>query len=438
MQTQRFGNKGFHSSVCWMVCANAWLLGMPASNAAAWQQESTASVPAAAISQDDSQSDDDSKKVMALMRLPHIDVNEKPKLKATVLRHMQRNETDVDQWLLLAERFAVPESRDRLLQIAVASPVDATSVKSIQLLLALDQLEPLTSSIDACKLPLVPAAEITDSGVEVTPASPAGSLANPAVENAPAIDDAARLIRRLGLVGDAKVETWLQSVVVSADRFPQKIGAESVIALVRSRAGGNFVLELATQQKLPAAVRLTAAQALARHADPEIKSRAASVLPPPAVSDSPLPPISELVLRRGDVAAGQQIFVGIGTCAKCHQVSGQGVSIGPDLTEIGSKLSLDAMYTSIVDPSAAISHNYENYAIETIEGKLFTGLLVSQSDREVILKSTEGVSTTVPLEDIEQMKRLDVSLMPSDLVRVMKEDDLVNLVEYLMTLKKAN
>lgn len=39
-----------------------------------------------------------------------------------------------------------------------------------------------------------------------------------------------------------------------------------------------------------------------------------------------------------------------GTCNKCHLVRGEGKQIGPDLTEIGSKLSREAMFESILYP----------------------------------------------------------------------------------------
>ena len=118
-------------------------------------------------------------------------------------------------------------------------------------------------------------------------------------------------------------------------------------------------------------------------------------------------------------------------------VNNQGSSVGPDLSEIGSKLARDAMYTAILDPSAAISHNYENYAVQTLDGKLVTGLLTSESDEKVVLKSAEGVPVEIAREDIDEMKKLEQSLMPEDLARPMSEQDLVDLVEYLTTLKKA-
>ena len=79
----------------------------------------------------------------------------------------------------------------------------------------------------------------------------------------------------------------------------------------------------------------------------------------------PLPPVAELVKRSGDAGRGKELFFGIGTCVKCHKVKGEGKEVGPDLSEIGTKLSKEALYVSILDPSAGVSFNYETWLVRT-------------------------------------------------------------------------
>ena len=61
--------------------------------------------------------------------------------------------------------------------------------------------------------------------------------------------------------------------------------------------------------------------------------------------------------------------------------AGEGKQIGPDLTEIGSKLSREAMFESILYPSAGISHSYETFTAELADGNVVTGLKVSETRR---------------------------------------------------------
>ena len=83
-------------------------------------------------------------------------------------------------------------------------------------------------------------------------------------------------------------------------------------------------------------------------------------------------------------------FRGVGTCANCHIVNKFGKDVGPDLSEIGSKLSREAMYTSILDPSAGISHNYENYIVVTASGQVINGLKMSETPDEVVIRTPRG------------------------------------------------
>ena len=60
--------------------------------------------------------------------------------------------------------------------------------------------------------------------------------------------------------------------------------------------------------------------------------------------DRPMPPIANLSKRSGNIANGQKVFENAGTCSKCHIVAGKGIEVGPDLSEIGNKLTKPAMY----------------------------------------------------------------------------------------------
>ncbi len=171
---------------------------------------------------------------------------------------------------------------------------------------------------------------------------------------------------------------------------------------------------------------------------PEIKAQAVKLFPLPATKNNkPLPAIEELVKRQGDAQEGRILYNTTATCVKCHIVNNVGREVGPDLSEIGKKLSREAMYQSILFPNAGISHNYESYLIALTDGTTVTGLVPSKTDAEISVKDIEGLVRTYKMEDVEEIKKQTLSLMPADLNKVMSEEDLVNVVEYLMTLKEA-
>ena len=209
-------------------------------------------------------------------------------------------------------------------------------------------------------------------------------------------------------------------------------------ALGKRLAGQQQILKLVTAGDLADDLKFAAANALLGSTNSEIAATAAKYLELPATADSqPLPALSELVQRRGDVKAGLEVFQTAGTCNKCHKVRGKGKEVGPDLSEIGSKLSREAMYVSILDPSAAVSHNFETYSILTLDGLAVTGLLISETDESVTLRNSEGIDKTIEQEEIEIFKKQKTSLMPQDLQKLLTVDQLVNLVEYTLALRKT-
>lgn len=109
--------------------------------------------------------------------------------------------------------------------------------------------------------------------------------------------------------------------------------------------------------------------------------------------------------------------------------------VGPNLSGIGGKLSRTALYEAILAPSAAISHSYETYTALLDDGRSLTGLLVSQSPQEVVLKGADGIEATVAADTVEELVRQPVSLMPADLAAMLSAEQLVDLVAYLETLK---
>ena len=184
---------------------------------------------------------------------------------------------------------------------------------------------------------------------------------------------------------------------------------------------------------------LNQALAAGLHAAPSRGTREAGarLFPLPAAKEGkPLPAISELVGTKGDTINGRLVFNTTGTCHKCHVVNKVGRELGPDLSEIGSKLSREAMFESVIFPSAGISHNYEGYTVLLTSGITVSGLITSDTDEETRMKSEDGLVRTFKAGEIEEKVRQKISLMPADLQKVMTAQELVDVVDYLQTLKK--
>ena len=140
----------------------------------------------------------------------------------------------------------------------------------------------------------------------------------------------------------------------------------------------------------------------------------------------------------GDAKRGAEVFrretVG---CAKCHVVNGEGIDFGPGLSEIGTKLGKDALYESILDPSAGISFGFEAWSVELKNGEEFFGLITSETGEEISVKLVGGAVNRIRKSDLARRQQSKLSIMPAGLQQTMTTQEFVDLIEYLSTLKKA-
>jgi putative heme-binding domain-containing protein len=248
-------------------------------------------------------------------------------------------------------------------------------------------------------------------------------------------DASSRLLETLGVQPDDACMEVLREVINSGEA-PLPRRAAAVRGLARSQRGCRYLIRRAGDGKLEGTLAETAAAAISACPWGDVRSEAAAVLPlPMARGGESLPPVADLLGRNGNAEAGRAVFMGAGTCIKCHQVGDEGRMVGPNLSGIGRKLSKAAFYEAILAPSTAISHNYETWTALTADGLSVTGLLLSKTGEQLVIRGADGVDTTIATADIDELVKQPVSLMPADLAATMSADDLVNLVSWLETLR---
>lgn len=194
------------------------------------------------------------------------------------------------------------------------------------------------------------------------------------------------------------------------------------------------LLLLAKKNKIPDDLHLAANGVFQTAWRSNIREDGAKYLKLPGSKEGkPLPSVSVLVDKEGNAGNGQTVFKNL--CSNCHQVSGQGVNFGPDLSEIGDKLSKEAVYTAILYPDQGISFGYEAYRIKLRDGTSAFGRIVSETEDKIDLQYI-NTQQTVNKVDVVSKTKLENSLMPANLQSTMSEQDIVDLVQYLQTLKK--
>lgn len=130
----------------------------------------------------------------------------------------------------------------------------------------------------------------------------------------------------------------------------------------------------------------------------------------------------------GNLIAGQALFKK--HCASCHQLFGEGTKIGPDLTTANRK-DREFLLTSLVDPSSVIRKEFASFVVQTRDGRILTGMAVTRDDGGVTLVNAKNEKTSIATSEIEEIHESPVSLMPDDLYRQFKPQDLRDLFSYL-------
>jgi putative heme-binding domain-containing protein len=169
---------------------------------------------------------------------------------------------------------------------------------------------------------------------------------------------------------------------------------------------------------------------LLENPDPTIRRRAKMMLAT-RISDDRKHVVDKyqaaLTLPR-DILKGREVYEG--KCMKCHQLSGRGFMVGPDLAA-GQNRPDESLLVDILDPSASIVAGFKAYTVASRSGKIYMGVMVGETATSVTLRREQGSEDTVLRKDIEEMSALSKSLMPEGLEKEITLQDMANLIGYL-------
>lgn len=239
----------------------------------------------------------------------------------------------------------------------------------------------------------------------------------------------------IGQVGNDNAMAFL-TTVMNDDATSPALRQLAASSLGNSWDGQHLLADLARNGKVEKVLQTAIGLKLINAWPPEIKEQGFRLLEAAKGKDGQeLPPVKELAKLEGDALQGRYAFKTY--CASCHQVNGEGIEFGPNLSEIGTKLAKRAIYEAIFYPSAGINFGYEGYLIKTKDGNTYAGYITSETETDLTLRMMGGVDQEIKTNNIASKEALEQSLMTANLPAAMSQEELVNLVEYLSELKTA-
>ena len=332
--------------------------------------------------------------VQTVLKLESFNYDESSdKVKASINRYLNRN-LGKGEYFTLVEKFSI---KDQLENLTALSTGDKGNPEAIGLLVKLGGEIAISKTLE--------------------------------VEG----ESRSKFIKSLGTVNSPIAVKALSEVIQNKIDVDTNIAAT---ALTKTALGQLEIIELIGDNKISSKLVKNILPELVSSADPEVRKMALKL----NVNDNGKISlkkynIKSLITKRGSVKKGKQVYMK--ACFTCHKSGDIGIDFGPALTEIGDKLAREAMYVSIIDPNAAISFGYEGFNIKTKSGSTLVGYIISDSDDELVMKVPGGVSVTTKKSEIFSKNKIDGSLMPEGIIASITEEELVDLVEYLMTLKKG-
>jgi putative heme-binding domain-containing protein len=134
----------------------------------------------------------------------------------------------------------------------------------------------------------------------------------------------------------------------------------------------------------------------------------------------------------GNPENGKLVFRRV--CINCHKVGTEGADLGPDMTQVGKRLPPYKLVESIIDPNAEVDPKYLSTLVVTDDGKSITGLLVSETEQELVIFDGKE-QKKISVDSIEERVKLKQSSMPEGLAATLSPTEFLDVIEYMKGLK---
>ena len=236
-------------------------------------------------------------------------------------------------------------------------------------------------------------------------------------------------VRALGTQRDA--------AVVSALLTPERFGGstptvrdEILAALLNQSAYVPAVLDAVADGRVPAgAVDALRRRQLSQHPDPRVRERAEALFGAIASDRAKVyQSYKDVILLAPEPARGRAVFRR--ECAQCHRLDQEGTAVGPDLFGIRNQPK-ESILLHILVPDQEITQGFTAYSVATEDGRVLTGLIVSETPAAITLRQALGKEDTIPRDQVAELSASKQSLMPQGLEKSITRQEFADLLAYL-------
>jgi putative heme-binding domain-containing protein len=276
-------------------------------------------------------------------------------------------------------------------------------------------------------------------------------------------EERAQAISFLAISNPAQHQSFLHTLLVPGEALPVQLAALNALSAIPGQAVSQRLLEqwtsltpevgdaaITTFMSTPERIKLLldaieAGQihqaslgwprsvSLMAHADESLRKRARVLL---TKKDTMRQEVIQKYQAALDLEAssrqGKLVFQQ--NCIVCHQIGGVGLAFGPDLTSIKNRRPASIM-SDILDPNLSIADGYDLWVVELKNGESMQGIILTETPNAITLRNAAGLETTIARQDIQQLKALGMSAMPTGLEKQINQQDMADLLAFIRQAK---
>ena len=132
---------------------------------------------------------------------------------------------------------------------------------------------------------------------------------------------------------------------------------------------------------------------------------------------------------------GRKMF-GAAACFACHRFGNEGGMTGPDLTHAGGRYNARDFLDQVINPSKEINEQFVPVVLTKTNGETVTGIIVNLSGDSVQVNTDltdPNQRIGVDRKQVVKMEPSKVSPMPEGLINMLKQEEILDLVAYVLS-----
>ena len=216
------------------------------------------------------------------------------------------------------------------------------------------------------------------------------------------------------------------------------VQAEAIRTLGTTAKGARIVGERATTVEFARYLMPAAIEVLERHAaDAEVAKQLATVTKEGlkiGTDKKSLEALQGLVNGKPNEKRGRSAFIECG-CANCHRLAGLGRGLAPDLTGMTLTSPFEKLVNMIAEPSSDIRPDFRAFTATTKKGQTYSGLRISQTADEIILREVTGRDVRLLTKDISELAPSKKPFMSRHACSPLAMEEFADLLAFLTNAK---